>query len=247
MSAKGNELWVINKAQQIFRWMGTSWKQIPGGAVRVGASPDGWSWVVNGAGNIFRFNVDTQAFEQIPGGLVQINAISKDSAIGVNGADNIFLWVNNAWKQLPGAATWAAIGDGDERWVINRQQQIFRWNHQQDTWEQIPGGATYVDVQNKDRVIVTNAGQNMFVFKNGGWHVLTGGCIRATLNEEKFFCVNGADQLFKGEFNDAHCPRQNNPLPQPSVTATDHHGHGGHHHDIDTSRDVVVIYREEEA
>lgn len=78
ISAKGNELWVINQGQQIFRWTGCTWELKPGAAVRVGASPDGWTWVVNSADNIFRWNPTVNNWDQIPGALVQVNAISKD-------------------------------------------------------------------------------------------------------------------------------------------------------------------------
>lgn len=78
ISAKGNELWVINKAQQIYRWTGKNWQLKPGAAVKAGASPDGWTWVVNSADDIFRWNVIKNNWDQIPGKLIQISAISKD-------------------------------------------------------------------------------------------------------------------------------------------------------------------------
>lgn len=78
ISAKGNEVWVINISQQIFRFTGSSWDHKPGAAVRVGASPDGWTWVVNKNDQIFRWNKLNGDWDLMPGYLVQISAISKD-------------------------------------------------------------------------------------------------------------------------------------------------------------------------
>ncbi|KAJ6635857.1 Tectonin-1, partial [Pseudolycoriella hygida] len=162
ISAKGSEVWVINAAQNIYRWTGSDWELKRGSAVRAGASPDGWTWVVNSADNIYRWNKNSNKWDQMPGALVQIDAISKDRALGVNRVGNIYLWENNAWKQLPGAATWAGIGNGGERWVVNKAQQIFRWNHSTNVWDRMPGAAVNIDVQNPGRVIVTNANDKIW-------------------------------------------------------------------------------------
>lgn len=80
ISAKGDELWVVNKNGNIYRWAGTKWEMKPGNvgkAVRVGASPDGWTWIVNSADEIFRWNPYDEFWEKMPGALVQVNANSK--------------------------------------------------------------------------------------------------------------------------------------------------------------------------
>jgi len=244
ISAKGNELWCTTSSQGIYRWVGNGWKQMPGGANRVGASPDGWSWVVNAGDAIFRWNVNSQAWDQIPGGLVQISAASKDRALGVNRGDAIFLWENNAWKQLPGAATWAAIGINDERWVINRGQQIFRWNHQRSDWDNIPGAAVNVDVQNANRVVVTNAGNVMYSWENGGWRELTGRCVKATVTQDAFYCANSGGSVYKSITpypggGAALAPAQACPKVECNCQCPKQRTEKD-------EKDVVVIYREEE-
>lgn len=78
ISAKGKEVWTINRAQQIYRWTGSNWQLKPGAAVRVGASPDGWTWVVNREDQIYRWHKINNNWEGMPGALVQIDAISRD-------------------------------------------------------------------------------------------------------------------------------------------------------------------------
>lgn len=196
ISAKGNELWSINSGQNIYRWNGKNWDLKVGSAVRVGASPDGWTWVVNKADEVYRWNLNKQNWDKMPGALVQISAISKDRALGVNRNQNIFLWENNAWTQLPGLAIWAAIGDGDERWVVNKQQSIFRWNHSTNTWDQVPGAANNIDVQNPCRVIATNAAHQIYIWKNNNWQLITGSGTRSTITEDEYYTVNSAQQIW---------------------------------------------------
>jgi len=206
ISAKGNEVWVANAGQDVFRFdfVKRDWVKLPGSAVRsVGASPDGWGWVVSREDNVYRFNKDKGVFEQILGQpLVQISAASKDRALGVNKAGDIWLWENNAWKQLPGNAMWAGIGVDDDRWVVNSIHQIFRWNKNINNWDLMPGSAVNVDVQNANRVILTNKEQLMYVWKNGAWNYLTGAtATKSSLNENMGFYVNKEQNIAFSKFN----------------------------------------------
>jgi len=208
ISAKGNEVWIANAAQDVFRFdfVKRDWVQLPGSiVVHVGASPDGWGWVVNTNNDVFRFNKDKgNTFEQIPGQkLVQISVASKDRALGVNKAGDIWLWENNAWKQLPGAATWAGIGVDDERWVVNAGQQIFRWNKCRNDWDIICGAAVNIDVQNANRVIITNKEGVISVWKNNAWSVIVvpGTATRASINENMGFLVTPAQNIWFAKFN----------------------------------------------
>lgn len=119
--------------------------------------------------------------------------------MGVNRAGSIYLWENDTWTKQPGAATWAAIGDGDERWVINSQQQIFRWNHSKKSWDRMPGAAVNIDVQNSRRVIVTNAVNQIYIWKNNNWQLIKGSGTRSTINKNKYFTVNSNHEVFSGQ------------------------------------------------
>lgn len=129
----------------------------------------------------------------------KLHIYASKLALGVNRRGEIFLWENNAWTKLPGAATWAGIGDGDERWVINSAQQIYRWNLSRKDWDHMPGAAVNVDVQNPCRVIVTTSSSQMYIWKNNNWQLLTGAGTRATITESNYYHVNSAQQIWKGQ------------------------------------------------
>jgi len=158
ISAKHSELWHVGLSpwKTIWRWVGSTWQEIPGQADSLSAAKDGWAWkVLNG--KISRWNPDKRTWESLPGGLEYINAYSKDAAIGVIHG-GIWLWQGNNWRQLPGGnVRFAAIGDQDERWYVAKDDKIYRWNHQRNHWDHIYGAAYHIDVDGPNRVVHTNS------------------------------------------------------------------------------------------
>lgn len=61
----------------------------------------------------------------------------------------------------------------------------------------MPGAAVNIDVQGPDRVIVTNVSQKMYVWKNNSWEMLTGSGTRSSINENNYYTVNSAQQIWK--------------------------------------------------
>jgi len=172
VSTRGREVWVIKKDMSIYRFKNGFWQKIPGAAVNVGASADGWTWVVNSADQIFRFNANSQAWQHIPGGLIQISALSQDDALGVNRGKDTWMWKNGGWhlqprsaaQGLPNGATWASIGLNDERWAIGPYDGIWRWDNQGAKWVQQPGAAKTVDVHSPSRIVVVNGANQVYAW-----------------------------------------------------------------------------------
>jgi hypothetical protein len=66
--------------------------------------------------------------------------------IGVNpapGGDTIYRWTGvtsgNPWQDMPGAGTRIDVDDNGNAWVVNDQNNIYRWNG--SAFDQIPGAA----------------------------------------------------------------------------------------------------------
>src|SRR4029453_6237013 len=58
-------LWIIATDGNIYRWDGTQFQQVPGGAKRIAVDPTGRAWVVNDGGEIFRWGEST--WQLMPG------------------------------------------------------------------------------------------------------------------------------------------------------------------------------------
>ncbi len=107
--------------------------QIPGGAVSVAVDPQGVPWVVNSAGNIFRWNVGRNDWDVLPGRARQID-------IGANGAVWTLGWNSTAggydifrydagrndWVSVPGGATAITVDPVGNAWVVNSNGDTFR-------------------------------------------------------------------------------------------------------------------------
>ncbi|WP_157619790.1 tectonin domain-containing protein [Skermanella stibiiresistens] len=154
-----HDVWVIGVqpippyGDAVFRWTGATtgnpWQQIPGAAgTRIAVDDQGTAWLVNAQNNIFRWN--GSAFQQIPGAAKDIGAGSQHDVwvIGVQPippyGDAVFRWTGattgNPWQQIPGAAgTRIAVDDQGTAWLVNAQNNIFRWNG--SAFQQIPGAA----------------------------------------------------------------------------------------------------------
>ena len=103
-----------------------TWIKRPGGAVRIAVSQWGNPWVVNSAGQVWRWSNGT--FQLVPG----INA--TDIGIGANA----HVWVTTdkqeiyftedgkQWKKSTGGAVTIDAGIDGTPWVINSAQQIWR-------------------------------------------------------------------------------------------------------------------------
>lgn len=120
--------------------------------------------------------------------------------MGVNSLGHVYLWTVNHWAHLPGInAIWTAIGDGDERWVIDNAQQIYRWNHARKNWDLKPGSAVNIDVQNAQRIVMTTALGEMHLWVKNRWILLTETYgTQATINESFVYYTNENNQIFKG-------------------------------------------------
>jgi hypothetical protein len=106
-------VWIIGMPEvaggfRIYKWSGSGWTNFAGGAVRIAVEPDGTPWVVNAAGDIFRFNAAANRFEHKPGKAHSVHA-GASGAVWMLGTDPIvggypiYLW--NAGKQ-----DWDAYG-----------------------------------------------------------------------------------------------------------------------------------------
>lgn len=191
VSAKGNELWMTDDNQSIFRWDGTKWENKYGLAVRVGASPDGYTWAVNADDNIYRYVLGTPpgapCFAIVPGELVQINAISKDLAVGVNRIGEVYLWRKDHWNHIWINCVCAAIGEDEEIWAVSKNPapenpgagyEIFRWENPEKGfggWVKQPCVGVEIDVVSKSRIIYRTKSGHVCI-----WYTLSllGGVVR---------------------------------------------------------------------
>jgi hypothetical protein len=139
--------WVVNSANQIYRWTGAAWTAMPGAAVDIGIGANGSVWVigtnpVGGGYGIYQWN--GAAWTSHPGGAVRIDVDPNGNPWVVNNAGQIYEWDGYGWILHPGAAHDIGIGGDGSVWVIGTNAVsggygIYRWNG--IGWDNVPGGA----------------------------------------------------------------------------------------------------------
>ena len=134
VGARG-DVWVIGVDQvpggsSIYRWTGSDWQIVAGGAVRIAVDPQGYPWVVNSAGQILRLT---------PGGWEALPGLASDIGIGADGTVwvvgvtptaggfTIHRWNGHDWELLPGGAVRIEVDPGGNPWVVNDRGDVARY------------------------------------------------------------------------------------------------------------------------
>jgi Tectonin domain len=127
-------VWVIGVTRvpggfTVHRWNGSDWDLVDGGAVRIDVDPQGMPWVVNDRGDVLRRNRNG-SWQRLPGRGIAV-AIANDGTAWLIGRDqvpggfSILRWSGQIWRRVPGGAV--ALSAGPVPWLVNSDQQIFRW------------------------------------------------------------------------------------------------------------------------
>ena len=84
----GNEIWGVNRADQIFkRTSNSNWVRISGGLKQISVSDKDHVWGVNSRDNIYRRTGNT--WQRVSGGL-KVVSVGQSGVWGVNVNDDIF-------------------------------------------------------------------------------------------------------------------------------------------------------------
>jgi len=116
----------------IYRWNGSDWDLIPGGAVSIDVDPRGNPWVINDAGDLFR--LERGAWQRVSRRAAAVT-IANDGNVwmlgrqSVPGGYSVFRQgAESRWDKVPGGAV--ALSAGPTPWLVNSDGQIYRWQQQ---------------------------------------------------------------------------------------------------------------------
>ncbi len=194
VTAGGHGLW---------RWTGSGWSPVPGGAMRIAVGPGGDPWILNNADEIAHFNAGV--WTRFPGRATAIS-VGANGSVWVVGTDRtadgfgIFHWNGSSWVQVRGAGVAIAVDAAGNPWVVNSLGQIFHWGA--GGFSPFPGSATDVAAGADGAVWVIGAnpmsgGFGIFRGTGTGWAEVPGGAVRVAVDPNGFpWVVNSAGQIF---------------------------------------------------
>ncbi|MDB5103388.1 MAG: peptidase [Fibrobacteres bacterium] len=126
----------------IHRLSGTSWVNIPGGAVKLDVDPAGNAWVVTDAGRICSWNGTSwvgrergRSFKDIGiGGDGTVWAISDEA---ITGGGKPYRWNGSDWVLMPGGGARISVDGNGMAWMVDVDGKVLRWNG--SSWTPMPG------------------------------------------------------------------------------------------------------------
>jgi len=109
----------------IYRLNGTSWAKMSGQAVRVDVDATGNAWVVNKAGDVFRWNGNTWVV--VPGVKTSDVGVGADGSVFVLGTDSkVYRWSGSAWVVREGAAVNISVSATGVPYAADAAGKIYR-------------------------------------------------------------------------------------------------------------------------
>jgi subtilase family serine protease len=187
------QVWVIGTGPRsggygIYRWTGSGWAAVPGGAVTIAVDPQGDPWVLNSNHQIYHWN--GHGFAVYPGSAYDIS-VGADGQVWVigtgprSGGYGIYRWTGSGWAVVPGAAVTIGVDPKGEPWVLNSSHQIYHWTG--SGFSVYPGAATDIAVGANGEVWVIGTGPRtggygIYWWTGRGWSVVPGGAVTVAVD-----------------------------------------------------------------
>ncbi len=135
----------------IHSFINGNWNKQAGAGRRITVDPSGRPWMVDEQKKIYRYNLESNAWQTMPGLGTDIAAGGDGSiwvlgSVKVGGGYNIFKWDSTAqnWTLFSGAGVRIAVEKDGSPWVVNEAGDIFRYDLQSRSWTLKPGKARSV-------------------------------------------------------------------------------------------------------
>jgi hypothetical protein len=144
--------WVVNGLQQIWKWTGSAWSQLPGTARDIGIGANGSVWIIgttpDGYGSYSIGVWNGSSWTVIDGAAVRISVDPAGNPWVIAHDNTIYRRVGGTWgtwQQMPGLATDIGIAGDGMVWVLGTAlastgggYEIFWWSG--IDWQKVFGG-----------------------------------------------------------------------------------------------------------
>jgi len=214
---RNGAVWATATNGSIFRWSGSSWESIIGGAARVAVDAEGAAWVVNDYGDIYKYDTSTKYWELKPGSAKDI-AIGGDGSVWVIGSNavqggyDIYKWDWSAsnWSKAPGGAVHIAVESSGNPWIVNNTNNVFRYNG--SSWDQKPGSVKDIGAGANGSIWCTGTDGGIYKWDGSNWQQQSGGATGISVGPDgNAWVVNAGGEVW----------HTNSPTKLPDFTKND--------------------------
>jgi hypothetical protein len=137
----------VKGGHPIYRFTGSNWAPVPGGAVTIAVDPAGNAWIINAAHTIYHWN--GRAWIHYAGAATDIS-VGANGAVWIVGAGTakgghpLYQLTGSSWTLVPGGAVTIGVDTAGNPWVINNTNTIY--HRSGGGWIHEPGAATDISV-----------------------------------------------------------------------------------------------------
>jgi hypothetical protein len=125
-------VWVVGTharsgGYDIYRWSGTAWANVSGGAVRIAVDPKGNACIANDQRAIFRW--DGGKWVGVPGGALALD-IGANGKVWVIGSNQVLYQLEQSgWTGVPGNLTEIAVAPDGHRFNASMADKVLHLAH----------------------------------------------------------------------------------------------------------------------
>ena len=154
----------MNADDEIYRWNGNVWDQVPGSLKQISVGNADSVWGVNSDDEIYRWMGNS--WMQVSGALKHVS-VGDDTVWGVNADDEIYRWNGNGWDQVSGSLKQISVGNAGSVWGVNSDDEIYR---RDGSRMQVSGALKHVSVASDDTVWGVNEDDEIYRGTGGSGH-----------------------------------------------------------------------------
>jgi hypothetical protein len=141
--------WAVGDGGGVFRYTGSWWEPLGGGARDVGVGADGSVFIADAEGKVARFDPRRREFLRIPEPPAGAERIDVDDRglpwIVMTGGDTA-RFDGNGWLRLPGKAADISVGPEGTAYKIGDDRRPYRWDAKAGQWLPLEAIAAVVAV-----------------------------------------------------------------------------------------------------
>lgn len=200
-------VWVIGTAAEvggygIYKYNGSGLTKVSGGALRCAVDPQGFVWVVNDQGTIFKHN--GSGWDTHAGQKATDIAVGADGTVWVigniaeTGGYGLYKKSGTSWTKVSGGALRIAVDPQGNPWVVNSNNTIFKFHG--TGWTTMPGAGKDIGIGAEGSVWITTPDGKISKWNGTAWEVKTGGAESIAVGPAgEAWVVNAQGQIFKSD------------------------------------------------
>ena len=153
--------WITNTDDDIFKFRGGNWQEMPGTARDIGIG-DETVWITGSDKSIYRWNEESFDWGEVSGSGDEITVDDDGNPWIINEKNDIFKYQGGNWQEMPGAAIDIAAGPDGSVWIVGTNESIYKWSEDGFDWRQVSGTARRITVQDDGTPWIVNDSNDIY-------------------------------------------------------------------------------------